>query len=130
MSKLDRGAETEGLVLGARALSDPIRLRILDILAAGRVEACCSPLDPDNPGGICSCDLQPLLGLQASRLSYHLKELKAAGLIAERKKGRWIYYSLERSGLESFAGLLGRRFLAPEARTPACGGQACEATAP
>lgn len=117
MSNVDLGGETEDLARTAHALSDPIRLRVLDILAAGRAGACCSPLDPENPGGVCSCDLQPLLGLQPSRLSYHLRELKAAGLIAERKKGRWIYYSPAPGALQAFAETLGRRFLAD----PACG---------
>ena len=101
----------------ALALSDPIRLRIMDILAAGREEACCSPADPDNPLGICSCDLIPLLGLQASKLSYHLKELKKAGLISERKKGRWIYYVLNRQTLESHIADLRDRFGAAAERT-------------
>jgi ArsR family transcriptional regulator len=94
----------------ALALSDPMRLAILDRLALGRRGACCSPENAELPGAVCSCDLLIPLGLQASRLSYHLKELRKAGLVSERKKGRWVYYSLEPETLRAFALALGERF--------------------
>lgn len=95
----------------ALALSDPLRLRILDFLASGREEACCSPENPDNPRAVCSCDLQPVLDLSPSRLSYHLKELKSAGLIVESRRGRWIYYSLARESVAAFASALLDRYV-------------------
>lgn len=96
----------------ALALSDPIRLRILDLLAAGRDEACCSPENPEAPVGLCSCDLLPILELAPSRLSYHMKELREAGLITEQKRGRWVYFSLNREALSAFSQAVQDRFVA------------------
>ena len=61
------------------ALSDPTRLAILERLAQGER---------------CVCDLTGLLSLGQSRLSFHLRTLKDAGLVTDRREGRWIYYSL------------------------------------
>ncbi|HYG57789.1 MAG TPA: metalloregulator ArsR/SmtB family transcription factor [Symbiobacteriaceae bacterium] len=97
----------------ALALSDPIRLQILDMLAVGRDQACCSPENPDAPVALCSCDILPALDLAPSRLSYHMKELRDAGLVTEQKRGRWVYFSLNRSAISDFSGLVHDRFLAP-----------------
>jgi ArsR family transcriptional regulator len=86
----------------ALALSDPLRLQILDLLVVGRDEACCSPENPDAPVAVCSCDLLAVLGLAPSRLSYHMKELREAGLITEQKRGRWVYFSVNRSTVSEF----------------------------
>ncbi len=61
------------------ALSDETRLGILDMLRQGER---------------CVCDLQADLDAAQSRLSFHLKVLKAAGLVTDRKEGRWSYYTL------------------------------------
>ena len=47
-------------------------------------------------GEKCVCDLQDALDAGQSRLSYHLKVLKDAGLVTDRREGRWSYYTLER----------------------------------
>ncbi|MHB9145826.1 MAG: ArsR/SmtB family transcription factor [Symbiobacteriia bacterium] len=95
----------------ALALSDGIRLRILDLLATGRTDNCCSPTNPDAPVAICSCDLLPTLELAPSRLSYHMGQLKEAGLVSEQKRGRWIYYTLNRGALMEYAAALRMRFI-------------------
>src|SRR5690349_1379610 len=61
------------------ALSDETRLGILDKLRGGEH---------------CVCDLQDDLDAAQSRLSFHLRVLKEAGLVADRKEGRWSYYSI------------------------------------
>ena len=61
------------------ALSDETRLGILGMLRGGEQ---------------CVCDLQSTFDAAQSRLSYHLKVLKAAGLVADRVEGRWSYYSI------------------------------------
>lgn len=61
------------------ALSDPTRLGILAMLGDGER---------------CVCDLQADLDAGQSRLSFHLKVLKEAGLVTDRKEGRWSYYAL------------------------------------
>src|SRR5829696_3283623 len=61
------------------ALSDETRLGILEMLREGER---------------CVCDLQEALDAAQSRLSFHLKVLKEAGLVTDRKEGRWSYYTL------------------------------------
>src|SRR5947209_8744513 len=64
------------------ALSDDARLQIIAIL-----------LDGEH----CVCDLMAHIDAAQSRLSYHLKVLKDAGLVTDRREGRWAYYTLQRS---------------------------------
>jgi ArsR family transcriptional regulator, arsenate/arsenite/antimonite-responsive transcriptional repressor len=61
------------------ALSDETRLGILDML---------------RDGERCVCDLQSELDAAQSRLSFHLKVLRDAGLVVDRKEGRWSYYTI------------------------------------
>ena len=61
------------------ALSDVTRLSILDMLRGGER---------------CVCELQDELDAAQSRLSFHLRVLKDAGLVADRREGRWSYYSI------------------------------------
>jgi ArsR family transcriptional regulator, arsenate/arsenite/antimonite-responsive transcriptional repressor len=61
------------------ALSDETRLGIVEVLREGEW---------------CVCDLQAAFEAAQSRLSYHLKVLKEAGLVTDRKEGRWSHYSL------------------------------------
>ncbi len=88
----------------AAALGDPLRLRILDLLAAGREEGACSPANPASPAGVCACDLAPALGGMApSKLAYHMGRLRAAGLVTEQRRGKWVYYSVDRKAVAAFA---------------------------
>ena len=66
------------------ALSDETRLAILEMLRGGER---------------CVCDLQDELDAAQSRLSFHLKVLRDAGLVRDRKAGRWSYYSLNAARL-------------------------------
>jgi ArsR family transcriptional regulator, arsenate/arsenite/antimonite-responsive transcriptional repressor len=63
-----------------RALADPTRLGILEKLRGGEQ---------------CVCDLTDALETGQSRLSFHLKCLKDAGLLRDRREGRWVYYSID-----------------------------------
>ena len=67
------------------ALSDETRLRIIECLEEGEQ---------------CVCDLMATLDTAQSRLSFHLKTLKDAGLLNDRREGRWMYYSLNAHTLE------------------------------
>jgi ArsR family transcriptional regulator, arsenate/arsenite/antimonite-responsive transcriptional repressor len=67
------------------ALSDPRRLRILDLLRGGEQ---------------CVCDLQADLDCGQSLLSFHLKTLREAGLVATRREGRWAFYRLAADAIE------------------------------
>ena len=66
------------------SFSDPFRLEIIDLMMDGEV---------------CVCDIMKLTNLSQSRISYHIKILKEAGLIADRQEGRWVYYSLNKESL-------------------------------
>lgn len=101
----------------ALALSDPLRLAILDLLAAGRtttcLTACASPYDPRLPEALCAADLQQRLGaMNPSKLAYHLKELREAGLVREQRRGKWVYYELNHATLQQFVAYLTQRYLA------------------
>ena len=74
------------------ALADPTRLRIVERLRNGER---------------CVCELTDLLDVGQSRLSFHLKTLKDAGLLTDRRQGRWIYYALNPEGLEGLQALIG-----------------------
>ncbi len=54
----------------------------------------------------CVCDLTDALDAAQSRLSFHLKVLKDAGLVADRKEGRWTYYTLDQEALNEMAEIL------------------------
>ncbi len=68
------------IVVGFHALSDPLRVNVLELLRQRE---------------LCVCDLCDTLGVSQSKLSFHLKTLKGAGLVRSRQEGRWIYYSLD-----------------------------------
>jgi ArsR family transcriptional regulator len=100
------GVEEAGRIsaLGA-ALSDPIRVRMLGMMSAGR--GCCELPDcgapaEDQDAGICVCEFERYFGMGQSKVSYHLAKLKEAGLVREERRGKWSFYSLDR---ETAAGL-------------------------
>lgn len=106
----------EGLSRVAKALSDPIRLEMLEIMAQGR--RCCELPDPasrgvpgaQEPQGICVCEFQEQFGLAQSKVSYHLRVLKDAGLMNTETRGKWSFYTIDReavaAALEAFHALL------------------------
>jgi len=95
----------------AHALSDPLRVKILDLLAQARRKQCCSPANVDLPGAICACDLAPQLDdIAPSKLAYHLKILRETGLIEDQRRGKWVYYTLNTATVESFAQAATERF--------------------
>ena len=104
------GAEELGvdrLVALGRALSDPIRVRMLSMMADGR--SCCDFSDSGVPAGegeegICVCEFEEHFGMGQSKVSYHMKKIKDAGLVREERRGKWSFYSLDR---EAASGLLG-----------------------
>jgi ArsR family transcriptional regulator, arsenate/arsenite/antimonite-responsive transcriptional repressor len=74
------------------ALSDETRVKIMRQLSSCEC---------------CVCDLQSELEAAQSRLSFHLKVLKDAGLVSDRKEGRWSYYSVNREVLDAMSEFLG-----------------------
>jgi ArsR family transcriptional regulator len=97
----------------ARALSDPIRLQILDILVQGRDASCVSTPHPQLPQAVCPyLDVLPRLGnISTSKLSYHLKELRDAGLVEERRLGKQVFYLVNQKTLEYLLATVKARYL-------------------
>lgn len=80
-----------------QAVAEETRLAIVGLLSGGER---------------CVCELQTELDAAQSRLSFHLKKLKDAGVISDRRAGRWIYYRLVPEALEEMRSVLGE--LKPE----------------
>ncbi|MBF2051110.1 MAG: ArsR/SmtB family transcription factor [Leptolyngbya sp. IPPAS B-1204] len=101
MQKLN-SYSSKSIAAGFHALSEPLRLQILDLLRTQE---------------LCVCELCEKLDVPQSKLSFHLKTLKEAGLVHARQEGRWIYYGLNLAQLVAMEQYLAefRRFsvLAP-----------------
>jgi ArsR family transcriptional regulator, arsenate/arsenite/antimonite-responsive transcriptional repressor len=100
---VDDDARIGRLVALGGALSDPIRVRMLGMMAGGR--GCCSLPDcgvpaEDQDAGICVCEFEAYFGMGQSKVSYHMKKLKEAGLVQEERRGRWSFYSLDRDATQ------------------------------
>lgn len=102
-SEIEGEERVARLVALGRALSDPIRVRMIgmlaDVSATGRT--CCglpdlgAPVNEEDENiGICVCEFEECFGMSQSRVSYHLRKLKGAGLLREEKRGKWSFYSL------------------------------------
>ncbi|MGB8943778.1 MAG: metalloregulator ArsR/SmtB family transcription factor [Streptomyces sp.] len=79
-----------------KALGDPVRLRLLSMIASR------------EGGEICVCDLTPAFDLSQPTISHHLKLLKQAGLIASERRGTWVYYRLLPEKTDRLAAILTR----------------------
>lgn len=72
------------IIAGFRALSDTIRINVLELLRTRE---------------LCVCEISEVLDISQSKLSFHLKTLKEASLVNSRQQGKWTYYSLNLSQL-------------------------------
>lgn len=82
---------TERAVELFHAFSDETRLQIIEMLSKGER---------------CVCDLTDCLDAAQSRLSFHLRVLRDAGIVRDRKAGRWVYYELDPDAFEEAESLL------------------------
>jgi ArsR family transcriptional regulator len=91
------------------ALADETRMRIVEQLTEGEQ---------------CVCDLTGALETRQSRLSFHLKTLKDAGLLTDRREGRWIYYALNPETLAELRDVVGAigmcKGASPQIRSRCC----------
>jgi ArsR family transcriptional regulator, arsenate/arsenite/antimonite-responsive transcriptional repressor len=78
-----------------KALADPVRLRLLSLVAS------------HEAGEACVCDLNDAFDLSQPTISHHLKVLHEAGLLDRAKRGVWVYYAVRREALADLADLLG-----------------------
>ena len=84
--------EAEATAAVFKALADPHRVRIVNLLA-----------NSDAP--VCVCDITDIVGLSQGTVSFHLKKLVGAGLLHREERGTWSYYSLEDKALKRLDGL-------------------------
>ncbi len=77
--QVQTSSDLKNLLSCFKALSDPLRLRVVELLRSQE---------------LCVCELRSQLDVNPSTLSFHLKQLKEANLLRSRHEGRWIYYSL------------------------------------
>jgi len=89
-------AEAERLAVIAKALGDPIRLQLVDVLRK-------------HAGKVCVCELTPLFDVGQPTVSHHLKVLRDAGLVDAERKGLWAYYYVLPDALAQLGGWVGGR---------------------
>lgn len=77
----------------AKAVGDPIRLQLVDLLRA-------------HPGELCVCELVPFFDLSQPTLSHHLKTLRRAGVLGCKRQGLWVYYYVLPEACRDLAGWL------------------------
>ena len=78
-----------------KAIADPVRLRLLSLVAA------------HEGGEACVCDLNDAFDLSQPTISHHLKVLHDAGLLDRTKRGVWVYYAVRREALADLGSLIG-----------------------
>jgi ArsR family transcriptional regulator len=83
----------------AKAIGDPVRLQLLDVLRK-------------HAGKVCVCELVPLFDLSQPTISHHLKVLRDSGLVGSERRGLWAYYYVIPDALEELTA-----WLLPEARS-------------
>lgn len=88
-----RREEAERIAAIAKALGDPVRLQLVDVLRS-------------HAGEVCVCELVPLFELSQPTVSHHLKVLRDAGLVDSKRRGLWAYYFVVPGALEELTGWL------------------------
>ena len=89
----DPALDAERLATVAKALGEPLRVRIVDLLRRS-----------DEP--VCQCELIALYGIRQSLLSHHMKKLVDAGLVSVERRHRWAYYSTSPEALKELTAWL------------------------
>ena len=77
-----RREQAERMATVAKALGDPIRMQLVDVLRK-------------HAGEVCVCELVPLFDLSQPTVSHHLKVLREAGIVASERRGLWAYYYVQ-----------------------------------
>jgi ArsR family transcriptional regulator, arsenate/arsenite/antimonite-responsive transcriptional repressor len=89
-----------------KALGDPTRLKILDLLKA-KGRSCCDLISKEE-SGLCACDIEEAVGLSQAAVSHHMGLLRRAGLVNAEKRGRWMYYSRKESAIAGLGEMLAK----------------------
>jgi ArsR family transcriptional regulator len=83
-------AQAERMGTIAKALGDPIRIQLVDVLRK-------------HAGKVCVCELVPLFDLSQPTVSHHLKVLREAGIVGSERRGLWAYYYVNADSLEELS---------------------------
>lgn len=86
--------QAERLAPSFKALGDPVRLRLLSLIAS------------HEGGQACVCDLTDAFAVSAPTISHHLKVLREIGLVTSERRGTWVYYRAEQSALDLLSTVL------------------------
>jgi ArsR family transcriptional regulator, arsenate/arsenite/antimonite-responsive transcriptional repressor len=84
-----------------KALGDPTRLKILDLLRS-RGKSCCELIAREERG-LCACDIEAAVRLSQAAVSHHMDLLRRAGLVEAEKRGRWMFYRRNEAALAGLA---------------------------
>ncbi len=90
--EIERG-QAERMAVAAKALGDPIRMQLVDVLRK-------------HAGKVCVCELVPLFDLSQPTVSHHLKVLREAGIVGSERRGLWAYYYVNPEALKELSGWL------------------------
>jgi ArsR family transcriptional regulator len=90
---IDLGLDAERVAAVAKALAEPIRVQILDVVRRSRVP-------------VCQCELVPLFEIPQSTLSHHVNKLVDAGLVAVERRHKWAYYSVRPDAIKELTAWL------------------------
>jgi ArsR family transcriptional regulator, arsenate/arsenite/antimonite-responsive transcriptional repressor len=82
--------EAERMASVAKALGDPIRMQLVDVLRK-------------HAGQVCVCELVPLFDLSQPTVSHHLKVLREAGVVGSERRGLWAYYYVNPDAVKEFS---------------------------
>lgn len=88
--------EAEQIAVLLKALADPARVRLVNLLATST--------EP-----ICVCEFTAPLGLSQPTVSHHLRKLREAGLVHAERRGTWSYYALDRDAMDRLAAVVDLR---------------------
>ena len=86
-------SDAERMAAVAKALGDPIRMQLVDVLRK-------------HAGEVCVCELVPLFDLSQPTVSHHLKVLREAGIVGSERRGLWAYYYVNPDALEEVSAWL------------------------
>lgn len=90
---IDTSLDVERIAAVAKALGEPLRVRILDVVRRSEAD-------------VCQCELIALFDIRQSLLSHHLKKLVDAGLLHVERRHRWAYYSIPEDALKELSSWL------------------------
>ena len=90
---LDPALDAERIAMVAKALSEPLRVNVLDVLRR-------------SPEAVCQCELIALFDIKQSLLSHHMRKLTDAGLVSVERRHKWAYYSIRADAFQELTAWL------------------------